>query len=155
VVAEAGREAAVEALQRAAADRRLRLDDSSDRVGAALIAENADQLQVVTAGISTRPDVGTAALVSAVVAVLGDRRQVGRWRLPRVLRAYGVLGDVHLDLRGVVVSEDVVEIRTVTFLGDVTVDVPERVEVELRGVDVLGESRAAALVRDPPDRHPR
>jgi hypothetical protein len=55
----------------------------------------------------------------------------------------------------VVVSEDVVEIRTVTFLGDVTVDVPERVEVELRGFDVLGESRAAALVRDPPDRHPR
>ena len=148
-VSETEREATVEALQHAAAQGRLGLDDLSDRVGAALTAENADQLHAVTAGIGAAPQVGTVDSVSSVVAVLGDRRQVGRWRLPRALRAHGVLGDVHLDLRDVVVSDDVVDIRAVTFLGNLTVDVPEGVEVELTGFDVLGdrELRLASVPR--------
>lgn len=146
LIGEREREAAVELLQRAAADGRLQLEAFSERVGTALAAENAEQLQVATSGIAS--DVGTARSVSSVVAILGDRRQVGRWRLPRQLRVYGLLGDVHLDLRDVVVGEDVVDIRAIAFLGSLCVDVPEGVEVELNGFDVLGD-RDVRLARVP------
>lgn len=135
-------------LQRAAAEGRLRLEEFSDRVGTALAAETIEQLEGATAGVDTAPDVGTAQPVSSVVAVLGDRRQVGRWRLPRSLRAYGLFGDIHLDLRDVVVGEDVAEIHAVTFFGNLCVDVPEGVEVELSGFDVLGD-RELRLTRVP------
>lgn len=150
-VGDTEREAAVGTLQRAAAEGRLRLEELSDRVGAALTAETIEQLEDATAGLDTAPDVGTAQPVSSVVAVLGDRRQVGRWRLPRSLRAYGLFGDIHLDLRDVVVGEDVVEIHAVTFFGNLCVDVPQGVDVELSGFDVLGdrELRLARVPRRP------
>jgi hypothetical protein len=145
------RETAVEVLQRAAAEGRLPLEDFSDRVGLALAADTAEQLERATAGIDMTPELPCAGTVSSVLAVLGDRRQVGRWRLPRSLRAYGLFGDVHLDLRDVVVGDEVVEINAVTFFGNLCVDVPEGVEVELGGFDVLGdrELRLARVPRRP------
>lgn len=126
-------------LKAAAADGRLSLEDLSERVGAALTAKDAGQLKEATEGLDSPPDVGTTRAVTSVVAVLGNRRQAGRWRLPGRLRAYALLGDLHLDLREVVISEDVVEISAVTLLGNLCVDVPEGVEVELSGFDVLGD----------------
>jgi hypothetical protein len=64
---------------------------------------------------------------------------VGRWRLPGRLRARALFGDIYLDLRGVVVSDEVVEISAITLFGNLCVDVPEGVEVELTGFDVLGD----------------
>jgi hypothetical protein len=81
-VGDTEREAAVGALQRAAAEGRLRLEEFSDRVGTALAAETIEQLEGATGDLDTTPDVRTPRPVSFVVAVLGDRRQVGRWRLP-------------------------------------------------------------------------
>jgi len=138
-VAESDREAAVEALKRAAGDGRLPLQEFSERVGTALSAETRDQLEAATAGLEAAPPVGSTRTVSSIVAVLGNRRQVGRWRLPSALRARALFGDIYLDLRGVVVRDDVVDISAVTMLGNLTVDVPEGVEVELTGFDVLGD----------------
>jgi hypothetical protein len=138
-VAESDREAAVEALKRAAGDGRLPLQEFSERVGTALSAETRDQLEAATAGLEAAPPVGSTRTVSSIVAVLGNRRQVGRWRLPSALRARALFGDIYLDLRGVVVRDDVVDISAVTLLGNLTVDVPEGVEVELTGFDVLGD----------------
>lgn len=148
-VTEEDREQAVEVLQRAAADGRLPLEEFSDRVGMALAAETREQLASATADLDTAPPVGSTRTVSTVVTFLGDRRQVGRWLLPRSLRAIALLGDVHLDLRGVVVSDEVVEISAFTLLGDFSVDVPEGVEVELTGFDLLGdrELRLAPVAR--------
>lgn len=133
------REAAVELLQGAAGDGRLPLEEFSDRVGAALEATTREQLTTATAGLQPAPPVGSTRTVSTLVAVLGDRRQVGRWRLPHALRAVTLLGDIHLDLREAVVGDEVVEITAVTVLGNFTVDVPEGVEVELAGFDLLGD----------------
>src|SRR5215475_5817116 len=138
-VAEEDREAAVEALKRAAGDGRLPLQEFSERVGTALSAETRDQLEAATAGLEAAPPVGSTRTVSSIVTVLGNRRQVGRWRLPSALRARALFGDIYLDLRGVVVRDDVVDISAVTLLGNLTVDVPEGVEVELTGFDVLGD----------------
>lgn len=138
-VTQEEREAAVELLQRAAGDGRLPLEEFSERVGAALEAETREQLAAATAELEASPPVGSAHAASTVVAVLGDRRQVGRWRLTRALRAVALLGDIHLDLREAVVRDEVVEISAVALLGDFTLDVPEGVEVELAGFDLLGD----------------
>lgn len=150
-VTETDREAAVVALQRAAGDGRLPLQEFSERVGTALTAETRDQLETATAGLRTAPAVGSTRAVSSIVTFFGHRRQVGRWRLPGALRARGLFGDIYLDLREAIVNDDVVEISAVTLLGNLCVDVPEGVEVELTGFDVLGdrELRLAPVPRRP------
>lgn len=138
-VTEADREATVELLKNAAGDGRLPLEEFSDRVGAALGAESKEQLDAACADLEAAPPVGSTRTVSTVVTFLGDRRQAGRWRLPHTLRVVALLGDIHLDLRGVVVSDEVVEIDAYTLLGNFSIDVPEGVEVELTGFDLLGD----------------
>ena len=149
---DADRTAAAELLQRAAGDGRLTLEQFSDRVGAAWAATSHQQLAAATSGLEQAPPVGSTNTVSSVVSVFGDQWRAGRWRLPPTLRAIGLLGDVHLDLRTVVmVATDVVEIRAVTLLGSVDIVVPAGIEVELTGFDVLGsrELRLAPVPRRP------
>jgi hypothetical protein len=54
-VRQTDREAAVEALQRAAGDGRLPLNKFSERVGTALTAETRGQLDTATAGLEAAP----------------------------------------------------------------------------------------------------
>jgi hypothetical protein len=150
-VTQADREEAVETLQHAAGDGRLPLNEFSERVGTALTAQARDQLEAATAGLKPAPPVGSTRTVSSVVTFFGHRRQTGRWRLPTTLRARALFGDLYLDLREVIVHDDVVDISAATLFGNLTVDVPEGVEVELTGFDVLGdrELRLAPVPRRP------
>jgi Domain of unknown function (DUF1707) len=150
-VTQADREDAVQTLQHAAGDGRLPLNEFSERVGTALTAETRHQLAAATAGLKAAPPAGSARTVSSIITFFGHRRQVGRWRLPGSLRARALFGDLHLDLREVTVHDDVVDISATTLFGNLTVDVPEGVEVELTGFDVLGdrELRLAPVPRRP------
>jgi uncharacterized protein DUF1707 len=150
-VTQADREDAVQTLQHAAADGRLPLNEFSDRVGAALTAQTPHQLQAATAGLTAAAPAGSARTVSSIVTFFGHRRQAGRWQLPGMLRTRALFGDLHLDLREVTVHDDVVDISAVTLFGNLTVDVPEGVEVELTGFDVFGdrELRLAPVPRRP------
>ena len=125
-VTQPDREAAVETLQLAAGDGRLPLQEFSERVGTALTAETQDQLKAATAGLKAAPPAGSTRAVSSIVTFFGHRRQAGRWRLPGALRARALFGNL-------------------------TVDVPEGLEVELTGFDVLGdrELRLASVPRRP------
>jgi hypothetical protein len=150
-ITDADREVAAEALQDACGTGRLTLEEFSERVRAVWAADSRDQVAAAIADIAVVPPVGTTRTVSTVVGVLGDQRRIGRWRLPARLRAFTLLGQVHLDLRSVVVSDPVVEITAVALLGDVRIEVPEGVEVELRGFELLGdrELRLAPVARRP------
>lgn len=150
-VTQNDREAAVEALQRAAAEGRLPLNEFSERVGTALTAHTRDQLETGMIGVEAAPPVGSTRTVSSIVTVFGHRQQIGRWRLPGALRAGALFGDLYLDLREVIVNDKVIEISAVTLFGNLCVDVPQGVEVELTGLDVLGdrELRLAPIPRRP------
>jgi hypothetical protein len=129
----------------------LPLNEFSERVGTALTAETPHQLEAATTGLKAAPPVGSTRTVSSIVTFFGHRRQAGRWRLPSALRARALFGDLYLDLREVTVHDDVVDISATTLFGNLTVDVPEGVEVELTGFDVLGdrELRLAPVPRRP------
>lgn len=142
-IADRDREHAAELLQRACGEGRLTLEEFSERVGAVWAAETAGELAAATSGIA-QPLVGTATSSGTHVVLLGDQKRVGRWRLPRRLRLFGLLGDWELDLRGAVLdaeafTDGVVDIRHFSLMGDLKVIVPEGVEVELGGFDLLGD----------------
>jgi hypothetical protein len=148
-VTQDDREAVVATLQRAAGDGRLPPQDFSERVGTALAAETRDELDTATAGLAAAPPDDPARTVSSVVTLFGNRRQAGRWRLPAALRARALFGDIHLDLREAVIGGDVAEISATTLFGNLSGDVPEGVQVELTGFDVLGD-RELRLAPVPP-----
>jgi hypothetical protein len=145
------RKAAAVALQDAVGHGRLTLAEFEARVGAVWRAEQVAEIEAATAGLGAAPVLDSTRPVGTVVAVLGDQRRVGRWRLPRRLRTISLLGDVHLDLCSVVCAEDEVEIRAYGVLGDLKIKVPDGVEVELTGLDLLGdrELRLAPVPRVP------
>jgi uncharacterized protein DUF1707/cell wall-active antibiotic response 4TMS protein YvqF len=138
---DAEREAAVEVLREAAGDGRLTVEELADRVEAADHAVTRSQLAALTADLpATRRPLPARSGADgprqrAVLSVL-ERR--GRWRLEPGARYLALLGSVRLDLRDAVLpGRDVVlEVRAV--LGSVEVIVPEGVEVEVTGGDMLG-----------------
>ncbi|HEX6468589.1 MAG TPA: PASTA domain-containing protein [Streptosporangiaceae bacterium] len=137
----AERDAATEALREAFAAGRLTLEEFRDRVGAVLAAESLREVEQATDGVLTRPLIGDARPVSTVVAVLGSRARTGPWRLPDRLRVFGVLGDVHLDLGSAAYAEEIVEISAWSLLGELDLEVPDGVEVELDGFQLFGTRR--------------
>jgi hypothetical protein len=145
-VTDVDRQRAADLLQRACGEGRLTLDEFSTRVGAVWSADTAGELEKATSGIAL-PRVGAGGPSSGtLVSILGDQKRVGRWRLPRRLRLFGLLGDWELDLRGALLSPDavadgVVDILHISLLGDVKVIVPEGVEVELYGFELLGDRK--------------
>lgn len=148
---DAEREAAAERLADAAGAGRLTLQEFSDRVGQVWGADDRAEIVRATADIELPPPVGSTRTVSTVVCVLGDQRRTGRWRLPAKVRGWTLLGDIHLDLREVVCAEPTVEIGVWTVMGDLELVVPDGVEVELTGIDLMGdrELRLAPVPRVP------
>jgi Domain of unknown function (DUF1707)/Cell wall-active antibiotics response 4TMS YvqF len=148
---DAEREAAAERLADAAGAGRLTLQEFSDRVGRVWGADDRAGIVRATAGIELPPPVGSTRTVSTVVSVLGDQRRTGRWRLPAKVRGWTLMGDIHLDLREVVCAESTVEIEVWTLMGDLELVVPDGVEVELTGFDLMGDRdlRLAPVPRVP------
>jgi len=145
------REAAVERLTDAAGDGRLTLEEFSDRVGVVWGTDDRTELAKATTGIDLPPPVGSTRTVSTVVCVMSGQKRTGRWRLPARVRGWTLMGDIQLDLREVVCAEPEVEIVVWTVMGDLKMIVPDGVEVELTGFDVMGdrELRLAPVRRVP------
>ncbi|WP_345632012.1 DUF1707 SHOCT-like domain-containing protein [Rugosimonospora acidiphila] len=136
-ISDVDRERAAELLQRACGDGRLTLEEFTVRVGAVWSADTSTELERTTSDLSPAPLVGSNQTVQQVTCVFGESKRIGRWRLPRSLRAVTVFGDSLLDLREVQTDADVVEITGRCVFGSFKVIVPEGVEVELQGSAVF------------------
>jgi hypothetical protein len=147
--ADGDRERAAELLQRACGEGRLTLEEFSVRVGAVWAAETDTDLAQATAGLAPTPVVGSSRSVDRVITVFSDNKRRGRWRLrsPQ-LRSVTVFGSAELDLREVLTDRDVIEIVGTCAFSNLTVIVPEGVEVDLTGAAVFS-SRDVHLARVP------
>ncbi|MFF5297674.1 DUF1707 SHOCT-like domain-containing protein [Paractinoplanes globisporus] len=128
------RERAAEILQQACGEGRLTLEQFSARVGAVWAAETTQEIERATADLAPTPIVGSAQTVDSVLTIFSESKRRGRWRLrsPRVwLRTF--FGSTELDLREVITSQSTIEIAGLCLFGQVTVIVPEGVEVDLTG----------------------
>ena len=142
---DAEREATVERLREATAEGRLTFGELTERTEAAYTATTRGELAAVTADLPAVSSWPAAPVRPAagqdrewVVAVMGDSKRQGRWRVERPLAAFAFMGDVVLDLRGAEVPRGDVDIVATAIMGDVKVYVPDGVDVELSGVAVMG-----------------
>ena len=152
---DAEREAVVERLRVATVEGRLTLSELTERTGAAYTATTRGDLASITADLPAapgspatpaRPDAGADR--EWVVAVMGDSKRQGRWRVERPLTAVAVMGDVVLDLRGAEVPQGAVDITAIAVMGDVKIYVPDGVDVQLSGIAVMGDKKVR--VREAP-----
>ena len=134
---------------------RLTLGELTERTEAAYTATTRGELARVTAdppAVSVSPPVPARPTAQGdrewVVAVMGDSKRQGRWRVERPLAAVAVMGDVVLDLRGAEVPQGEVDITAVAVMGDVEIYVPDGVDVQLSGIAVMGDKKVE--VREAP-----
>jgi hypothetical protein len=151
----AEREAVVERLRVATVEGRLTLSELTERTEAAYTATTRGDLVPITAdlpAVSGSPATPTPSTARGdrewVVAVMGDSKRQGRWRVERPLAALAVMGDVVLDLRGAEVPHGDVDITATAVMGDVKIYVPDGVDVQLSGIAVMGDKQVK--VREAP-----
>lgn len=158
-VSDAEREAAVERLRVASVEGRLTLGELTERTEAAYTAVTQAELVVITSdlpsdgqgapGVAHVPAQPVAAREGRArqwfVAVMGDSKRRGKWRIDQGLGAVAVMGDVVLDLREAEVRTDVVDIVATVIMGDVKIIVPDGVDVELDGVAIMGDKKVQVI----------
>ena len=143
-IGDADRDQVIAVLREHTAAGRLTLGEFSDRAGAVVAARTRSELEPLVADLpalsppSDTPDRGAARWT---LALLGDIRQRGRWRVPRRTKAVAVLGDVVLDLTGATFEGTEISIKAVALMGDIVVVVPAGMEVELSGTPILGDTK--------------
>jgi hypothetical protein len=127
----------------AAASGVLQLGDYEDRLTRAYAAQTYDELDRLSAdlpGAMTRAPSGPwrPAPSSVLLAILSGYERRGRWNVPRRLTTFAFWGGGVVDLRYADFTSHDVEIRAYSIMGGQTILVPPEVNVDLRGVAVMG-----------------
>lgn len=139
-VSDADRDHVVTQLRDHSVAGRLTLEELSERIEGAYAARTKGELERVTADLPAAP-AARRTTSRWIVALIGDLKRTGRWRLAEKSVAVLGIGDLHLDLRGAEISGLESTITVVALIGDVTVVVPEGVDVEIGGVLLIGDRR--------------
>ncbi|MEU6411933.1 DUF1707 domain-containing protein [Microbispora sp. NPDC046933] len=154
---DAERESVVERLRVASTEGRLTLAELTERTEAAYLAQTHGELAQITAdlpGAAPAPAPAPAPAAPAarqgrmrkwIVAVMGDAKRTGTWRIDDGIGAVCVMGDVVLDLRQAEVRGREVDIVATCVMGDVKIIVPDGVDVELSGVTIMGDKKVQVV----------
>lgn len=128
----------------AAAQGRLEMTEYEDRLTKAYAAQTFGELDRLSAdlpgavtfaagGGPTRPAPSTVLL-----AIMSGFERRGRWNVPKRLTAFALFGDGVIDLRYADFTSPEVEIHSYSIFGSQTILVPPEVNVNVRGVGVMG-----------------
>ncbi|NXY99532.1 DUF1707 and DUF2154 domain-containing protein [Streptomyces sp. BR123] len=159
---DADRERVVERLRDAVAEGRLDMEEFEERLEAAYTSRTYAELEPLTkdlpapggapAGVpfpvagagddpmwSARVGVGTPERASGTgVAVMSGFERKGGWTVPPRFDAVAFWGGGQLDLREAYFSQREVVINCVAIMGGVEIVVPPGVELDVRGVGIMG-----------------
>jgi hypothetical protein len=143
LITDAERDQALAQLREACVDGRLTLEEFSERVETVLTARTQTEIAPAVADIAAMraAPVVEREETEQIIAVMGDAKRKGRWRIGPLTRAIAVMGGCQLDLRQAEVTSSEVEIVAYAIMGDVKVIVPEGVDVELTGVAIMGDKK--------------
>jgi len=133
------RDAAAARLSQARREGRLALAEFCDRLDAVYTADSAEVLDQVTGNLPAAAPVGIST--PPVFSLFGDIVVSGRWRAGDEVRVRTVFGDAKLDFRDAISDDDVLHLYCATTFGDISLQVPDGVEVELTGLSVFGDRR--------------
>jgi hypothetical protein len=153
-IADTDRDRVVALLRLHCTEGRITLDEFSDRVGDVYAARTSVELDEVVrdlpvpwsdpaaAGAGDEPRRRRA--VKWLVAVFGDSRRQGRFTLDDESAVIAAFGDCTLDLSEALIDGPNPLITAVAAFGDVTIIVPDGIEVDLEGVALFGDKRCSA-----------
>jgi hypothetical protein len=153
-IADTDRDRVVALLRLHCTEGRITLDVFSDRVGDVYAARTSVELDEVVrdlpvpwsdpaaAGAGDEPRRRRA--VKWLVAVFGDSRRQGRFTLDDESAVIAAFGDCTLDLSEALIDGPNPLITAVAAFGDVTIIVPDGIEVDLEGVALFGDKRCSA-----------
>ncbi|WP_081898624.1 DUF1707 SHOCT-like domain-containing protein [Herbidospora cretacea] len=150
------REAVVERLRVASTEGRLTLAELTDRTEAAYLAQTQGELAQLTADLpgGAAAPAYTPAYTPAkppgkarqwFVAVMGDTKRKGKWRVDNEIGAVAVMGDVTIDLREAEVRSNEIDIVATCVMGDIKIIVPDGVDVQLSGVTIMGDKKVKVV----------
>ncbi|MGE0218293.1 DUF1707 SHOCT-like domain-containing protein [Mycolicibacterium sp.] len=127
----------------AAASGTLRLDEYEDRLTRAYAAQTYDELERLSAdlpGAVTRGRSGPCrpAPSTLLLAILSGFERRGRWNVPRRMTTFALFGGGVVDMRYADFTSHIVDIRSYSIMGGQTIMVPPEVNVDLRGIAVMG-----------------
>jgi hypothetical protein len=169
------RDAVVQRLQQAFAERRLDDDEFDERMRAALTARTGADLDKLTADLpaampgSTPADPVPASTVPAAparrpgrwaVAYKSSIRRGGRWRVPERFTPVVYKGEGWIDLRAAELTAPVTTVFAVAYKSRIDILVPPGVRVEMEGFGVskgwsADEEQEIMLPHDAPTVHVR
>ncbi|WP_323145267.1 DUF1707 domain-containing protein [Streptomyces sp. NBC_01565] len=155
---DADRERVVERLRDAVAEGRLDMEEFQERLEAAYASRTYAELEPLTRdlpapgatglpagapatdhGSASWPErIGGAGTSSTAVAVMSGFQRKGQWTVPGRFNAVAFWGGGELDLREASFSQREVVINCFAVMGGIQITVPPGVEVDVRGIGVMG-----------------
>lgn len=137
-VGDADRDRVALALREHTVEGRLTLEEYGARLDEAYAATSERALMETLRELPARPATPLAPKKrSWLVTLFGSVQRRGRWRAPRRIWAFSLIGAPDLDFRQASVSGDV-KVTTISLMGALTAIVPAGVEVEVGGLALIG-----------------
>ena len=151
-IADVDRDRVVAVLRMHCTEGRISLDEFSDRVGDVYNARTAAELDAVVRDLPVpwspeapaddpEPRVSRSRSVRWLVAIFSSATRRGRFRLEDESAAIAAFGDCTLDLSEASIDDPNPLVTAVAMFGNVTVIVPEGIEVNLQGLPLFGSTR--------------
>jgi hypothetical protein len=154
-VSDAERDVTLKALNEHAAVGRLTLDELEERAGQALVAKTRGDLARLTSDLPAEgapapaPAVTDRKPVRWMVAVMSGSHRRGRFRTVGSINALAIMGGDEIDLREAEMEGGELTVNLYSFMGGSNVYVPDSVEVELGGFNLMGGNEVRGNQRSP------
>jgi hypothetical protein len=138
-VGDAERDQAATVLREHCVHGRLTLEEFSARLDELYRVRDDQELAAVLRDLPAAQEGGPRiARRSWLITLIGSVQRRGPWRVARRLFGFSLLGAPDLDFRQAVIGDADVRIVSFSVVGVLTAIVPAGVEVELRGVGLVG-----------------
>ncbi|QUH01790.1 DUF1707 and DUF2154 domain-containing protein [Saccharopolyspora erythraea] len=143
---DAERDQVAKRLTEAVGEGRLALAEFTQRVDAAYAAATRAELEALTADLpAAQGDQNQGGEPEHKrrwkLAIMGGSDYEGRWRVPRRMGVFALMGGSKVDLREAVLPGGEVEITLVSIMGGSDVIVPRGVRVVVDATDFLGGNK--------------
>jgi hypothetical protein len=131
-------------LSDAAAQGRLEMGEYEDRLKKAYAAQTLDELDRLSSDLpgvaTTAPAIGPGrpAPSTLLLAIMSGFERRGRWNVPSRLTSVALFGGGVIDLRYADFTSADVEIHSYSIFGGQTILLPPELNVDIRGVGVMG-----------------
>ncbi len=159
---DAERERVAEVLREAVAEGRLQMEEFEQRLDATYKARTHSELEPLvrdlpapggvvapvgqggspartgSTGVDWAARVGGPATSTGAFAFWGGFRRKGTWTVARKFTAFAMWGGGEIDLREARFEDREVVVRCFTIMGGMQVTVPPELDVEVRGIGIMG-----------------